>query len=95
MSTIYDAMATAELAAGTDRLLLRRSLHCFIGLGCRFTCSKKKWQLNVADQIGRQYSATHPRTTNYLTELADKNKQLEQQSTRDALTGVRNRAFFD
>lgn len=60
-----------------------------------FYLQQKKWQLNVADQLEDSIQQRTLELQITLTELADKNKQLEQQSTRDALTGVRNRAFFD
>jgi len=60
-----------------------------------FYLQQKKWQLNVADQLEDSIQQRTLELQITLTELADKNKLLEQQSTRDALTGVRNRAFFD
>ncbi|MBU1617922.1 MAG: GGDEF domain-containing protein [Gammaproteobacteria bacterium] len=60
-----------------------------------FYLQQKKWQLNVADQLEDSIQQRTLELQITLTELADKNKQLEQQNTRDALTGVRNRAFFD
>lgn len=60
-----------------------------------FYLQQKKWQLNVADQLEDSIQQRTLELQITLTELADKNKQLEQQNTRDALTGIRNRAFFD
>lgn len=60
-----------------------------------FYLQQKKWQLNVADHLEDSIQQRTLELQITLTELADKNKLLEQQSTRDALTGVRNRAFFD
>ncbi|MBU0913320.1 MAG: GGDEF domain-containing protein [Gammaproteobacteria bacterium] len=60
-----------------------------------FCLQQKKWQLNVADQLEDSIQQRTLELQITLTELADKNKQLEQQNTRDALTGIRNRAFFD
>jgi diguanylate cyclase (GGDEF)-like protein len=60
-----------------------------------FYLQQKKWQQNVADQLEDSIQQRTLELQITLTELADKNKLLEQQSTRDALTGVRNRAFFD
>lgn len=60
-----------------------------------FCLQQKKWQQNVADQLEDSIQQRTLELQITLTELADKNKQLEQQNTRDALTGVRNRAFFD
>ena len=60
-----------------------------------FYLQQKKWQQNVADQLEDNIQQRTLELQITLTELADKNKQLEQQSTRDTLTGVRNRAFFD
>lgn len=60
-----------------------------------FHLQQKKWQQNVADQLEDSIQQRTLELQITLTELADKNKLLEQQSTRDALTGVRNRAFFD
>ena len=55
----------------------------------------KNWQQEVADQLEDSIQQRTLELQITLTELADKNKLLEQQNTRDALTGVRNRAFFD
>lgn len=60
-----------------------------------FYLQQKKWQQNVADQLEDSIQQRTLELQITLTELADKNKLLEQQSTRDALTGARNRAFFD
>lgn len=60
-----------------------------------FYLQQKKWQLNVADQLEDSIQQRTLELQITLTELADKNKLLEQQNTRDALTGIRNRAFFD
>lgn len=60
-----------------------------------FYFQQKKWQLNVADQLEDNIQQRTLELQITLTELADKNKQLEQQNTLDALTGIRNRAFFD
>lgn len=60
-----------------------------------FHLQQKQWQLNVADQLEDSIQQRTLELQITLTELADKNKQLEQQSTRDALTTLRNRAFFD
>lgn len=60
-----------------------------------FFLQQKKWQQEVADQLEDSIQQRTLELQITLTELADKNKLLEQQSTSDALTGVRNRAFFD
>ncbi len=60
-----------------------------------FYLQQKKWQQEVADQLEDSIQQRTLELQITLTELADKNKLLEQQNTRDALTGVRNRAFFD
>jgi diguanylate cyclase (GGDEF)-like protein len=60
-----------------------------------FYLQQKKWQQNVADQLEDSIQQRTLELQITLTELAEKNKLLEQQNTRDALTGVRNRAFFD
>ena len=60
-----------------------------------FYLQQKKWQMTVADQLEDSIQQRTLELQITLTELADKNKLLEQQNTRDALTGVRNRAFFD
>ena len=60
-----------------------------------FYLQQKKWQLTVADQLEDSIQQRTLELQITLTELADKNKLLEQQNTRDVLTGVGNRAFFD
>lgn len=60
-----------------------------------FYLQQKKWQLTVADQLEDSIQQRTLELQITLTELADKNKLLEQQNTRDALTGIRNRAYFD
>ena len=60
-----------------------------------FYLQQKKWQQNVADQLEDSIQQRTLELQITLTELAEKNKLLEQQNTRDALTGVSNRAFFD
>lgn len=60
-----------------------------------FYLQQKKWQMTVADQLEDSIQQRTLELQITLTELAEKNKLLEQQSTIDALTGVRNRAFFD
>lgn len=88
-----------------DLLLQQWSvLLCGVGAGVLLTAllawllfylQQKKWQQDVADQLEDSIQQRTLELQITLTELADKNKQLEQQNTRDALTGVRNRAFFD
>lgn len=60
-----------------------------------FYLQQKKWQLTVADQLEDSIQQRTLELQITLAELADKNKLLEQQNTRDALTGIRNRAYFD
>jgi diguanylate cyclase (GGDEF)-like protein len=60
-----------------------------------FYLQQKKWQQDVADQLEDNIQQRTLELQITLTELAEKNKLLEQQNTRDALTGARNRAFFD
>ncbi len=60
-----------------------------------FYLQQKKWQITVADQLEDSIQQRTLELQITLTELAEKNKLLEQQNTLDALTGVRNRAFFD
>ena len=60
-----------------------------------FYLQQKKWQMTVADQLEDSIQQRTLELQITLIELAEKNKLLEQQSTIDALTGVRNRAFFD
>ena len=60
-----------------------------------FYLQQKKWQQTVADQLEDSIQQRTLELQITLTELAEKNKLLEQQNTRDALTGVGNRAFFD
>lgn len=60
-----------------------------------FHLQQKKWQQDVADQLEDNIQQRTLELQITLTELAEKNKLLEQQTTRDALTGTRNRAFFD
>lgn len=60
-----------------------------------FYLQQKKWQMTVADQLEDSIQQRTLELQITLIELAEKNKLLEQQSTIDALTGVRNRTFFD
>ena len=54
-----------------------------------------KWQQETAEQLEENIQTRTFELQVALNELADKNRILEEQNTQDALTGVRNRAFFD
>lgn len=60
-----------------------------------FVWQQRRWQQEVADELEEKIQQRTLELQITLNELADKNRQLEQQNTLDALTGVRNRAFFD
>ncbi|MFC4653655.1 GGDEF domain-containing protein [Rheinheimera marina] len=60
-----------------------------------FVWQQRRWQQNVADELEEKIQQRTLELQITLNELADKNRQLEQQNTLDALTGIRNRAFFD
>lgn len=54
-----------------------------------------KWQEETAGALEDAIQSRTLELQATLSELAEKNKALEEQNTRDALTGVRNRAYFD
>lgn len=54
-----------------------------------------KWQQETAEQLEANIQTRTFELQVALNELADKNRILEEQNTLDALTGVRNRAYFD
>lgn len=81
LALLYGAVAGAVLTACIAWVL--------------FYLQQKKWQQEVADQLEDSIQQRTLELQITLTELADKNKLLEQQNTRDALTSIRNRAFFD
>ncbi|WP_296298101.1 GGDEF domain-containing protein [Rheinheimera sp.] len=54
-----------------------------------------KWQQETAEQLEENIQTRTFELQVALNELADKNRILEEQNTQDALTGVRNRAYFD
>lgn len=53
------------------------------------------WQEETAGALENAIQSRTLELQATLAELAEKNKALEEQNTRDALTGVRNRAYFD
>lgn len=54
-----------------------------------------KWQQESTEQLEENIQTRTFELQVALNELADKNRILEEQNTQDALTGVRNRAYFD
>lgn len=71
MSTLYDAMATAELAAVTDRIQQWRSFNCFSILATVLPAAKK-WQMTVADQLEDSIQQRTLELQITLIELAEK-----------------------
>ncbi len=53
------------------------------------------WQRETAERLEDSIQSRTLELQVALTELAEKNRALEQQNTLDALSGVRNRAYFD
>ncbi|TXH94849.1 MAG: GGDEF domain-containing protein [Rheinheimera sp.] len=53
------------------------------------------WQRETAERLEDNIQSRTLELQVALTELAEKNSALEEQNTLDALTGVRNRAYFD
>ena len=56
---------------------------------------QRKWQKETEETLEDNIQARTLELQFALTELAEKNKALEEQTTLDALSGVRNRAYFD
>lgn len=54
-----------------------------------------RWQRETAERLEDNIQTRTFELQVALTELADKNKILEEQNTLDALSGARNRAYFD
>ncbi len=54
-----------------------------------------KWQRETAETLEDSIQARTLELQVALGELAEKNRALEEQNTLDALSGVRNRAYFD
>jgi diguanylate cyclase (GGDEF)-like protein len=53
------------------------------------------WQRETAERLEDSIQSRTLELQVALTELAEKNRALEEQNTLDALSGVRNRAYFD
>lgn len=53
------------------------------------------WQRETAERLEDNIQSRTLELQVALTELAEKNRALEEQNTLDALSGVRNRAYFD
>lgn len=56
---------------------------------------QRTWQKETEETLEQSIQARTLELQVALTELAEKNKALEEQNTLDALSGVRNRAYFD
>lgn len=54
-----------------------------------------RWQEQITSELENAIQTRTLELQATLIELNEKNKALEEQNTRDALTGVRNRAYFD
>lgn len=65
--------------------------------GCAFWLYRRqrKWQRDTEETLEQNIQSRTLELQVALTELAEKNRELEEQNTRDALSGVRNRAYFD
>jgi|GEM_PF-3093265 len=73
-------------------------LSFFAGVGsCAFWLYRRqrKWQRDTEETLEQNIQSRTLELQVALTELAEKNRELEEQNTRDALSGVRNRAYFD
>lgn len=64
---------------------------------CAFIVYRRqlRWQRETAERLEDSIQTRTFELQVALNELADKNRILEEQNTLDALTGVRNRAYFD
>jgi diguanylate cyclase (GGDEF)-like protein len=65
--------------------------------GCAFWLYRRqrRWQRDTEETLEQNIQSRTLELQVALTELAEKNRELEEQNTRDALSGVRNRAYFD
>lgn len=55
----------------------------------------RRWERDTEERLEDSIQTRTFELQVVLNELADKNRILEEQNTKDALTGVRNRAYFD
>ncbi len=64
---------------------------------CAFVVYRKqlRWQHETEERLEDAIQTRTFELQVTLTELAEKNRALEEQNTLDALTGIRNRAYFD
>jgi diguanylate cyclase (GGDEF)-like protein len=64
---------------------------------CAFVVYRRqlRWQRDTAERLEDSIQTRTFELQVALNELADKNRILEEQNTLDALSGVRNRAYFD
>lgn len=64
---------------------------------CAFIVYRRqlRWQRDTAERLEDSIQTRTFELQVALNELADKNRILEEQNTLDALSGVRNRAYFD
>lgn len=64
---------------------------------CAFVVYRRQlhWQRDTAERLEDSIQTRTFELQVALNELADKNRILEEQNTLDALSGVRNRAYFD
>lgn len=74
------------------------SLSISIGAAlCALVVYRKQliWQRETAERLEDSIQSRTLELQVALTELGEKNRALEEQNTLDALSGVRNRAYFD
>jgi len=88
----------ATLTAYPVHFLLSILLSFSLGAAmCAFVVYRRqlRWQHDTAERLEDSIQTRTFELQVALNELADKNRILEEQNTLDALSGVRNRAYFD